>query len=209
MAKAKESAIMENGNAYILQAGTPIFVKTADICSIIGKSNQWVGQLTSQGVLNKSMTPHGSLYNLADNIRAYCAMLEERAAPDPGDAESEKIERDRRKADAGIKAAKAIIAGLDAKERQLKMHRSEDVEAMTEDMIFAFRGALMAMIGRLSVKVVGIDDAAEVSSIIQQEVYKIMEDLSTYRYDSKKYEERMRARLNMEAKRSDPESDDE
>ncbi len=209
MAKAKDAAVMENGNAYILQAGTPIFVKTADICSIIGKSNQWVGQLTSQGVLNKSMTPHGSLYNLADNIRAYCEMLEDRAAPDPGDAETEKLERDKRKADVSIKASKAIVAGLDAKERQLKMHRSEDVAAMTEDLIFAVRGALLALPGRLSIEIAGITDPAEASAVVQREVYKIMEDISTYRYDSRKYEERMRARLNMEANDTDADNDDE
>ena len=152
MAKAKEAAIIENGNVYILQAGTPIFVKTADICSMVGKSNQWIGQLTSQGTLNKSATPHGAYFCVADTIRAYCDMLEERAEPSPTDEESEKIEKDRRKADASIKAAKAIIAGLEAKERQGKMHRSEDVAAMTEDLLFAVRGNLLALPGRLSIE---------------------------------------------------------
>ncbi|MBQ7391210.1 MAG: hypothetical protein IJV73_00850 [Clostridia bacterium] len=198
MAKTKEPAIMEGGNAYILQAGTPIFVKTADICSMIGKSNQWVGQLTSQGTLNKSMTPHGSLYNLTDNIRSYCDMLEERASANPVDEEEDKIEKAKRMADARIKASKAVIADLQAKEMQGKMHRSEDVSAMTEDLIYAIRGALIALPGRLSVEVAAISDPAEVSAVIQREVYKIMEDLSTYQYDPKKYEERVRARMNME-----------
>lgn len=209
MAKPKEAAIIENGNVYVLQAGTPIFVKTADICSMVGKSNQWVGQLTSQGTLNKSATPHGAYYSVADTMRAYCEMLEERAEPSPSDEESEKIEKERRRADAGIKAAKAIIAGLDAKERQGKMHRSEDVAAMTEDLLFAVRGDLLALPGRLSIEVAAITDPAEVSAVVQREVYKILDDLSTYRYDSKKYEERVRARLNMEQPNTDIEEDDE
>ena len=60
----KKTAVVENGAVYVLQAGTPIYVKTADVCAILGKSNQWVGQLTSQGTLNKSKTAHGALYNV-------------------------------------------------------------------------------------------------------------------------------------------------
>ncbi len=198
MAKAKEAALIEGGNVYILQAGTPIFVKTADICSMIGKSNQWVGQLTSQGTLNKSATRHGAYYNLIDTIRAYCEMLEERSDATPVDEEDEKIEKSRRKADAKIKTSKAVIAELQAKEMQGKMHRSEDVAKMTEDLIYAIRGALIALPGRVSLEVAALSDPAEVSVVIQREVFKIMEELSEYRYDSKKYEERVRARLNME-----------
>lgn len=198
MAKGKEAAIIENGNVYILQAGTSIFVKTADMCSAIGKSNQWVGQLTSQGTLNKSYTPHGSMYNLIDNILAYCEKLEERADANPANEEEEKIEKVKRAADAKIKASKAVIADLQARELQGKMHRSEDVAAMTEDLIFAVRGALMALPGRLSVEVAQVSDPAEVSAIVQREVFKIMEDLANYRYDAKKYEERVRARENLE-----------
>ena len=69
---------------------------------------------------------------------------------------------------------------------------------MTEDLIYAIRGALIALPGRLSVEVAAISDPAEVSAVIQREVYKIMEDLSAYQYDPKKYEERVRARMNME-----------
>ena len=199
MAKDQEIALVTDNSVFIFQAGTPIYVKTADICSITGKSNQWIGQLTSQGTLNKVKTPHGSMYELSQSLRAYCDMLEERAESQDVDPEDEKIEKERRKADAGIKTAKAIIAGLEAKERQLKMHRSEDVAAMTEDLIFAVRGALLALPGRLSVEIASISDPAEISAVIQREVYKLMEDLSTYRYDSKKYEECVRARLNMDA----------
>ena len=125
-------------------------------------------------------------------------MLEERASANPVDEEEDKIEKARRMADARIKASKAVVADLQAKEMQGKMHRSEDVAAMTEDLIYAVRGALIALPGRLSVEVAAISDPAEVSAVIQREVYKIMEDLSTYQYDPKKYEERVRARMNME-----------
>lgn len=207
MGKDQSVAHIENGSVYVLQAGSHIYVKTADICAMTGKSNQWIGQLTSQGTLNKTKTPHGQLFDLIPSIQAYCEMLEERAEAGD-DAESQKLEKDRRKADASIKASKAIIAGLEVKELQGKMHRSEDVTAMTEDLIFAMRNALLALPGRLSVDLAAMTDPAEVSATIQNEVYKVMEDLATYKYDSKKYEERVRARMN-KAPKDDASSDED
>ena len=198
MAKAKEAALIEGGTVYILQAGTPIFVKTADICSMIGKSNQWVGQLTSQGTLNKSATRHGAYYNLTDTIRAYCEMLEDRADTSSTDEVDKKLEKAKQEAEVSIKKSKATMEDLKAKEMQGKMHRSEDVAKMTEDLIYAIRGALIALPGRVSLEVAALSEPAEVSVVIQREIFKIMEELSEYRYDSKKYEERVRARLNME-----------
>ena len=80
--KKLEKVEYEDGKLYSLEAGTPIYVKTADICRMTGKSNQWIGQLTSQGVLTKEKTKYGSLYELSAAMPAYCHMLEERAEDD-------------------------------------------------------------------------------------------------------------------------------
>ena len=42
--KKKPEAVIEDDAVYVLRTGTPIFVKTADICAMTGKSNQWIGQ---------------------------------------------------------------------------------------------------------------------------------------------------------------------
>lgn len=205
MAKEKAIAEIKNGAVYVLQAGTPVYIKTADICSITGKSNQWIGQLTSQGTLSKKQTPHGAMYELVPSLQDYIASIEDKIENQTED--DKKVEQQRRKAEATFKAAKASIASMDAKERAGKMHRSEDVAALTEDLIYAIRGALLALPGRLAVDVIAAEDAAEASEIIRQEVYKVMEELSTYKYDSAKYQERVRERLNMDA--LDIETDDE
>lgn len=188
----KQAVIVEDGAVYVLQAGTPIYCKTADICSILGKSNQWIGQLTSQGTLNKTKTKHGTLYNVVDNLTSYIAMLEQKSDDDP---EAKKLELDKQKAEVSLRTSKAIMASYNAKELQGKMHRSEDVSAMTEDLVYTIRSELLALVGRLSTDLVGITDQAEMSAKIQDEVYSIMETLSSYKYDSKKYEDRVRARL--------------
>lgn len=196
----KKTAVVENGAVYVLQAGTPIYVKTADVCAILGKSNQWVGQLTSQGTLNKSKTAHGALYNLSESLSAYIKSIEDKSSDNP---EQKEIELNKLKADVSLRTSKAIVAGLNAKELQGKMHRSEDVAAVTEDLVYTIRSALLALVGHLSTDLVGITDQAELSAKIQDEVYAVMETLSTYKYDSKKYEERVRQRLRKDSLEAD------
>ena len=199
MAKPKAIAEIKDGAVYILQPGTPVYVKTADVCAMTGKSNQWIGQLTSQGTLNKTQTAHGSLYDLTDTVRAYCKTIESRNDKNKVD----EVEFEKREAEAKLKKSKATIAALDALERTGKMHRSEDVAAMTADLIYTIRGALLALPGRLAVDMVGVTDAAEASDLIRREVFQIMEELSRYKYDSEKYKERVRERLSLEGNDGD------
>lgn len=199
MAKPKAIAEIKDGAVYILQPGTPVYVKTADVCAMTGKSNQWIGQLTSQGTLNKTQTAHGSLYDLTDTVRAYCKTIESRNDKNKVD----EVEYEKREAEAKLKKSKATIAALDALERTGKMHRSEDVAAMTADLIYTIRGALLALPGRLAVDMVGVTDAAEASDLIRREVFQIMEELSRYKYDSEKYKERVRERLSLEGNDGD------
>ena len=198
MPAKKPEAVIEDGAVYILRAGTPVYVKTADICAMAGKSNQWIGQLVSQGVLHKRSTPHGSLFDLADTMRAYCEMLEARVGPELSEQEKQRNEA-RIDADVTLKVAKAQIAKLEADELSGKMHRSEDVAAMTEDLIYTIRGSLMALPGRLAVDVAAATTPAETSEIIRQEVYAVMRELSHYQYDPQKYAERVRERKKWES----------
>ena len=133
MAAKKQDVVVEDGAVYVLRAGTPVYVKTADICSMTGKSNQWIGQLVAQGTLHKRSTPHGSLFDVAEAVRAYCSMLEARAGPAKTEEEiKQEIKQERAKAaaDVTMKIAKANIAKAEADELQGKMHRAEDVEAI-------------------------------------------------------------------------------
>lgn len=177
---------------FSLQAGTPIFVKTADVCAATGKTNQWIGQLTAQGVINKTQTTHGALYNLFDTMKAYCAMLEERAKK--LDEDSEAIEKRKKQAETKLKESKALMEEIKAKEFQGKMHRSEDVQAMTGDLLYFVRGSLVALAGRCATECANSSEPAEVQKIIEREVFSILKDLSEYKYSKKRYEELVRQR---------------
>lgn len=193
----KPGAEIRDGAVYLTQAGTRVYVKTADLCEMTGKTNQWIGQLVSQGVLSRIRTRHGNQFEMHDAVRAYLGMLDARQAAET--ETEEQLKKEQLAADVKMKRSKALIADMDAKERQGQMHRSEDVAAMTADLIYAIRGALLALPGRLAVDVLSAGTPAEASEIIRGEVYRVMEELTGYEYDPAKYEERMRERLRLAA----------
>ncbi len=207
MAAKKQNVIVENGAVYVLSAGTPVYIKTADVCTMTGKTNQWIGQLTGQGIINKRHTPHGAMYEAAPTVRAYCAMLESRSAAAERKADN-PTEKERLDAEVSIKKAKAIISVLEAKELQGKMHRSEDVAAMTEDLIYTIRGMLVALPGRLAVDAADTSSPAEAAEVIRKEVYKVMGELANYRYDARRYEERVRERRDWDSESRHDADDD-
>ena len=187
---------------------TPGYCKTEDLANLFGLTGQWINQLTRDGVIKRRDTPAGKRYNVVESVRAYTQYLRDKAASRadkgiPEDKELEKFE-----AEVKIKQAKAKIAELEADEVQGIMHRSEDVADMTEDLIYTVRGSLMALPGRLAVDVTSAQTAAEAAGIIRAEVFKVMQELSQYRYDPHKYEERVRDRMKWETER-EADSDDE
>lgn len=164
-------------------------VSTTELAAILRLTGRRIRQLTEDGVLRKN---GNGRYALIENIHLWHLS----ATAQPVDEEDLKLEKTRRISESQIKASKAIIAKLEAEELKGQMHRAEDVAAITEDLVYTMRGALMALPGRLAVDVAACKTATEASDVIRREVHKIMRELSGYHYDAKKYEERVRARRN-------------
>lgn len=162
-------------------------VSTTELACVLGISGRRIRQMAEDGQLEKL---GAGKFNLCDSVQAYQKFLA-KVIPNEEDV---KIEKSRRKAEVTLKASKAEIVRLELQELKGKLHRAEDIEAITEDMVYTFRGALLAMPGRLAVDIIGVKTAAEASEIIRAEVYKVMEELSRYEYDPARYEERVRAR---------------
>lgn len=100
----------------------------------------------------------------------------------------------KQKAEATLKASKAKIAQAEAKELSGQMHRSEDVAAMTSELIYTVRGALMALPSRVAINAAALSDPAEVAEYMRGEVNQIAEEIAMFRYDPAKYEARVRER---------------
>lgn len=163
-------------------------VNTTSMAVLTGLTARRVQQLIQDGTFT---TVSRGLMRAGDTLEKYHNLLKNSKE----DEEDRKIERARRASEAKMKASKATVAALEAEELKGKMHRSEDVAAMTEDMIYTIRGALIALPGRLAVDVAACKTPNEASEVIRKEVHKVMRELANYRYDAKKYEERVRERM--------------
>ena len=163
-------------------------VNTTELSQVLGITARRVQQMTQDGTIT---TVKRGTFNLCDAVQRYIKFLSKEAV----NPEDVKLDRAKRAAEATLKASKAQIAKMEAEELKGTMHRSEDVEAMTEDLIYSIRGALVSLPGRLAVDVAAVDTAAEASEIIRKEVYKTMRELSRYKYDPRKYAEKVRERM--------------
>jgi len=170
-------------------------LQTADtMARLFTLTERRVQQLAKEGVLPYVSTrPYK--FDLLPTIQAYIKYLSEKAygkeqpTEDKRNAESDKL-----RAEADWKTHKARIAELQVKELEGKMHRSEDVEAMTNDLVYTIRGMILALPGRLAIDVVQAKTANEASAIIRSECYKVLEELSEYKYDPDEYQRRARER---------------
>ena len=180
--------------------GTDTEVSVAELAALLGLSADRIYQLIRGGILQT--VKRGRLL-LADSLQRYIATINKEPVSD----EDMKLEKVKQTAEATLKHSKAKIAKLEAEEPEGKMHRSEDVEAMTADLLYAVRGALIALPGRLAVDVAQAQTAAEASEVIRQEVNKVLKEISQYKYDPLKYEERVRKRMDWDSIMGDTDDD--
>ena len=174
-------------------------VSTTEMAMVLGVTARRVQQMIQDGTMQTIRK--GELL-LIDNVQRYISFITGNQMTE----EERKIEKDRRNAETKLKVAKASIAMFEANELKGKMHRSEDVEALTQDMCNTIRSVLLGLPGQLAVDVSMCDTAEECSVLIRDAVYGVLNELSEYEYDPKKYEERVRNREKMDER---PEDDDE
>ena len=151
-----------------------------------------VQQLAKEGILPAaSQRPYK--FDLLPTVKAYIRYLRDRANG-----------KEAKTAD----TVKAKIAELQLKELEGKMHRSEDVEALTNDLVYTARSMIMALPGRLAMDVVQAGSANEASALIRTECYKILNELAGYQYDPEAYRRRVRDREGWSDALADEEADE-
>ena len=163
-------------------------VTTTQLAAVLGITNRRVQQLTQDGVLT---TVSRGKFVLGDAVQAYNASTARGGLTKEEAAEAKKLDHIKQKAEATLKASKAKIAQAEAKELSGQMHRSEDVAAMTSELIYTVRGALMALPSRVAINAAALSDPAE---DMRGEVNQIAEEIAMFRYDPAKYEARVRER---------------
>ena len=178
------------------------------IAKLFGVTDRRVQQLAKEGVIPAAQTrPYK--FDLLPTVQAYIKHLSEKAnGKEQKNADTVQAEADKLRAEADLKQSKAKIAELQLKELEGKMHRSEDVEAMTNDLVYTARSMIMALPGRLAMDVVQTGSANEASALIRAECYKILNELAGYQYDPEAYRRRVRDREGWSDALADEEADE-
>lgn len=196
----KSPVEFDDDNIYITQPRMNIFLKTQDLCIFLGVTKQWVGQLVNQGNLIRTETEYGPMFSLMDSVKLYIESLTEKQKKT---VEEKKLDKAKATAEVKLKVAKAAMAELQAKELSGKMHRSEDVQVFTQELIDTVKNALLSLPGRLAVEVSLCDTAEECSVLIKEAIRDVLSELSEFDYDPEKYEALVRERQNMDEKVED------
>ena len=164
-------------------------VSTTELATVLGVTARRVQQMAQDGTI---IPARRGYFQLGDAVQRYINFL---SKPHVSEAE-QKLETARKQSEAQLKLSKAQLAKMEVEELKGRLHRAEDVEAFTEDLIYTIRSALLSLPGRLSVDVAATSSPAEASECIRKEVHAIMRELSNYRYDPEKYAERVNERRN-------------
>lgn len=170
-------------------------VSSSELACVLGITGRNIRQLVEDGQLEKV----DGRFVLSSSVQRYVSFKSKGEKDTKEQLEEQRLDKARRTAEVTLRASKAQIAKMEADELRGKMHRSEDVASMTEDLIYTIRGSLMALPGRLAVDVAAVATPAEAAEIIRKEVHTLMRELANYQYDPEKYEERVRERRKWEA----------
>ena len=165
------------------------------VAKLFGLTVRRIQQLTQDGVLaTEKVEGNKRRYDLLQTVQKYIGYLQEKVAKKGESKDDAQNESRKIKADADLRAAKAEIAEMELKELRGEMHRSEDVEAMTTDLVFTIRSMILALPGRLAIDLAPLNKPAEISERIKQEGNALLLELSNYKYDADAYRKRVRER---------------
>lgn len=167
------------------------------IAEIFGSDVRRIQQLNKAGVI-KGQGRSPVMYDLLPTIKALFRYQREIIQGKEKSSDITTLEAQKLQAEVDIKAARAKKAQMEADELEGKLHRAEDVEAITTDHVLYARSLLLAMPGKLGVDCAKCKTAAEAAERIQQEVYYVLNSLADYRYDPDEYQKRVRQRQGWE-----------
>lgn len=165
-------------------------VSATELALVLGLTARRVQQLAQDGVF---LTEERGRYNLSRSVEKYIGTLTAKSK-----AIAEKEEK-KLGYELSIKQSKALCMGLEARELVGKMHRSEDVAAMTELLVYTARSLFAALPGRLAVDVANAKTKAMAADIIRRECNLAMGELAKFEYSAEKYDAMVRERQRWKA----------
>jgi len=167
-----------------------------EMSQLLGCDVNTIIKYESSGTLVAKRKGNLNVFAVWESITAVVTALRASAAGRSKDEAMQSLEEEKLKADVKLKQARASKAQLELDEFEGKLHSAEDVEAVMTDHVFAVRGSLLALPGRLAVDLAVVTSPKEVSVRIEQEINAILDELSGYEYSPGEFKRRLSERNN-------------
>ena len=144
-------------------------------------------------------------YDLIPTVQSYIRFLRDRAERRAQGTPEEAAKQ--AEADLRYKRARAEKMELEIAELRGQMHRSEDVAALTSDMIAKIRGAIMALPGKVAIDCAEAKTATEASAVVKRAVDEFLNGTAGYKYNEADYRRLVREREKWVAQIEEMDSD--
>jgi hypothetical protein len=144
-------------------------VSTSELAAIIGKTPQWVRQLTRDRIL--SQVARGK-YRLSDAVQAY--ILHVSGGKEEDDKPrfiDHKTEHER---------IKSEIAALELAELQRNLHTTADVLGAWGELLVDFRGKLSSLPPRLATELTHMTDSKAIRILLEEKINDALRELAKY-----------------------------
>lgn len=175
-------------------------INTQELADLLGITSRSVRMLAKDEIIRPCrLKPYKFI--LKQGVLDYIKYVQKDSgidAPNKKSKEPSDLQNRKDLAEAELKEAKAAIEKIKLAELEATMHSSEDVEALTVDLVYEVRAALCALPGRLAVDLAQENRPTVVSAMIEEEIRAILDGLSKYEYDRERYKKRMAERIGKE-----------
>lgn len=161
-------------------------VTSEELAKVLRISKRTVQSLAQQGIITCRKVGTKNEYDLYVVVNEYFAYLAKKAERFSAPDNEEELEAEIR-----LKRAKADMAELELEEIRGSLYAAEDVEKITNDLIWHIKSAVLSLPEMLAPELAGIDSAAEASEIIKKAVYDVLGKLADYKYDPEEYARRI------------------
>ena len=153
-------------------------VTTKDLAKLFDLSERRVQQLTNEGAFHR--VDRGK-YHLKQSISQYIQYKVEEAL----ETMPKAVDEDGEEIDNNIEQALWTRARREKTELEVaiikgELHRSEDVRAITSDMLSAFRSRLMSLPSKVAPLVLPMDDLKEIEAVVKDNVHVALNELKEY-----------------------------
>ncbi len=162
-------------------------VTTSQLAAVLGLSDRRVRQLAQESIIARLGDESGKKVDgkflLAACVQAYIEYIKDSAS-------DSEIATNRENAKLRREIAQAEEAEIKVDILKSTVHRSEDVEAVLNDMHTALKTRALSLPAKLSRQLAEETDIAKVSDIIETEVHALLQESKTYSWDE--FEQRNR-----------------